>query len=278
MKLIDGRKIRNEILVDLKIRIKELPFTPVFCDVLVGNNPASVQYVKMKEMVAEDLGIKTHPAVFPENISTDDLVFEIQKISKIPNMSGLIIQLPLPPHIDTKRVLDSVPSEIDVDATSTEVSLKFYENNPVFIFPTASAVMEVFDSITFDFDGKRVVMVGHGVLVGRPVVHILKSQNILVEVVDNTTKNIESVLKTADVVISATGQAGLIKGGMLKEGVVLVDAGTSELDGGISGDIDRDSVENIASVLSPVPGGVGPVTVAMLMQNVVISAERKNIS
>lgn len=278
MEIVDGRKIRDEILERLKGRVLSLSFVPVFCDILVGSNPASLQYVRMKEKVAEGLGIKTHPAVFPENISTDDLIFEIQKISKVSNMSGLIVQLPLPAHIDTKRVLDSVPSEIDVDATSSEVSNKFYDNNPVFIFPTASAIIEILDSINLDFDGKNVVVVGQGVLVGKPVTHVLKNKNVTVSVIDNSTKEIESILKIADVVISATGKAGLIKGEMLKEGVVLVDAGTSELDGGISGDVDRSSVENIASVLSPVPGGVGPVTVAMLMQNVVISAERKNLS
>ncbi len=277
MQLIDGRKIRDEILAMLKTRIANLSFSPIFCDVLVGNNSESIQYVKMKERVAEGLGIKTHPAVFPENITTEELIIEIKKISEIPNMSGLIVQLPLPSHIDTQRVLDSVLTNIDVDAISTEISEKFYSNNPAFVFPTASAVLKILESLNLNLKEKKVVMVGQGMLVGKPVTHLLKNLGVSVAVVDSSTQNSVEIFKTADVLISAIGQAGMIKGEMLKDGVVLIDAGTSELNGGILGDVDQESVENIASALSPVPGGVGPVTVAMLMQNIVISAERKNL-
>lgn len=276
MQIIDGRKIRDNILNTLRNRISSLPFIPVFCDVLVGDNPASTQYVKMKEKIAESLGIKTYPAVFVETITTDELISEIKKIAGIPNMSGLIVQLPLPSHIDTKRVLDAVPQEIDVDSISSTATEKFYSNDPVFIFPTASAVMTILDSLNLNLSDKKVAMMGNGMLVGRPVAHLLKNRGIQVSSIDNSTSNLENILKEADVVITATGQAGLIKGSMLKQNVVLIDAGTSESNGGIGGDVDRDSVENIASILSPVPGGVGPVTVAMLMQNVVISAQRKS--
>jgi methylenetetrahydrofolate dehydrogenase (NADP+)/methenyltetrahydrofolate cyclohydrolase len=275
MQIIDGRKIRDQILVDLKSRIASLSFKPVFCDVLVGDNSASTQYVKMKEKTAEALGIKTYPAVFSESITTEDLITEIQKIAQVSNMSGLIIQLPLPSHIDTKRVLNSVPQEIDVDSISITSSEKFYSNEPVFVFPTAAAVMEIIDSLNININDKKIVMVGKGMLVGLPVAHLLKNKGASVFSIDSSTENLRDVLHDADLVISATGQAGLIKGEMLKQGVVIIDAGTSESNGGISGDVDRPSVENIASALSPVPGGVGPVTVAMLMQNVVISAERK---
>ncbi len=275
MQIIDGRKIRNDILIGLQARVARLPYTPVFCDVLVGDNPASLQYVKMKEQTAQSLGIKTHPAKFLENITTDELIAEIKKISEIPHMSGLIIQLPLPEHIDARRVLDAVPEAIDVDATSARVSEKFYTNEPIFIFPTASAVMAILETLGIDLITKNVVMVGQGMLVGKPVTHILQTHGVNVIIVDNSTPDTETILKNADVIISATGQAGLIEGEMLADGVVLIDAGASESNGGILGDVDRESVEHIASVLSPVPGGVGPVTVAMLMQNVVISAERK---
>lgn len=274
MQIIDGRKIRDEILGALKMRIAALPFAPIFCDVLVGNDPASLQYVQMKNRTAENVGIKTYPAMFPESITTDELIFEIKKISEIPHMAGLIVQLPLPEHIDTKRVLDSVPVSIDVDAISSDASEKFYANNPVFIFPTASAVIKILESLNLNLLEKKVVMVGQGMLVGKPVAHLLQNIGVSVSVIDTETQNKNELLKSADIIISATGEANLIKGDVLKGGVVLIDAGTSESNGGISGDVDRESVENIASVLSPVPGGVGPVTVAMLMQNVVISAEQ----
>lgn len=273
MQIIDGRKIRGEILAMLQTRIAALPFAPIFCDILVGNNPASLQYVQMKERTAQNIGIKTHPAIFPESITTEELISEIKKKSEIAHMAGLIVQLPLPEHIDTKRVLDSVPVSIDVDAISSIASEKFYANNSVFIFPTASAVMKVLESLNLNLSEKKVAMVGQGMLVGKPVAHLLRNAGVSVLVIDNSTQNKNEILKSVDIIISATGEANLIKGDMLKNGVVLIDAGTSESNGGISGDVDRESVENIASVLSPVPGGVGPVTVAMLMQNVVISAE-----
>lgn len=276
MHIIDGRKIRDGILGTLKARIAALAFVPVFCDVLVGDNPASAQYVRMKEKVAEDLGIKTHPAFFPETISTEELIVEIQKISDIPHMSGLIIQLPLPSHIDTQRVLNCVPVSLDVDAINAQTSNAFYSNTPVFIFPTAAAIMEILGTLDIDFMNKHVVVVGQGMLVGKPVAHLLHNLGVFVSAVDQSTENPHDVLSTADIVISATGRSGLITGDMLKPGVVLIDAGTSESNGGILGDVDRESVESVASVLSPVPGGVGPVTVAMLMQNVVISAEHKS--
>ena len=276
MHIIDGRKIRDSILDTLKNRIASLSFTPIFCDVLVGNDPASTQYVKMKVQVAESLGLKTHPAAFPESITTDELISEIKKIAEIPKMSGLIIQLPLPAHIDTKRVLDSVPEVIDVDSTSSSAAEKFYSGNPIFIFPTAAAVMSILDSLNIDFRDKVVAVVGKGMLVGNPVAYLLKNRGTILFSLDSSSSNIEDILKTADVVITATGQTGLIKGEALKQGVIVIDAGASESDGTIAGDVDKDSVAGIASTLSPVPGGVGPVTVAMLMQNVVISAERIN--
>ena len=276
MQLIDGRKIRDTILASLKDRIAALSHTALFCDVLVGNDPASAQYVSMKEKTAENIGIYTHHAAFPDTITTEELIAEIQKISQIQYMSGLIIQLPLPAHIDTKRVLDSVPASIDVDATSAETSEKFYANNPTYIFPTAAAVVEIIDSLGIDLAGKNVAMVGQGLLVGKPVSHILKNKGVNLSVADNSTTNLAEILANADIVLSATGQAGLIKSDMLKQDVILIDAGTSESNGAISGDVDQSDIEKVAGVFSPVPGGVGPVTVAMLMQNVVISAERKS--
>ena len=274
MQIIDGRKIRDGILATLQTRIASLPFMPLFCDVLVGDDSASAQYVVMKERVAKSIGIDTFEARFTHDISTEDLITEIKKIAKLPHMSGLIIQLPLPSHIETERVLNAVPLAIDVDATGALASKRVYENNPKFIFPTAAAILAVIDSLNMDMSDKNIVMIGRGILVGRPVSHALVQRGLNVTVIDHSTENSDEILATADVVISATGQAGLVHGEMLKKGVIVIDAGASESNGGISGDVNRESIEDVASVLSPVPGGVGPVTVAMLMNNVVIAAEQ----
>jgi methylenetetrahydrofolate dehydrogenase (NADP+)/methenyltetrahydrofolate cyclohydrolase len=274
MQIINGTKIRDEVLESLQKRVSALSAAPVFCDVLVGNDPASVQYVDMKIRAAERVGISTHKAEFPESISTESLVSEIKKIAQIPHIAGIIVQLPLPSHIDTKAVLNAIPAEYDVDALSDSISLDFYTSVPTFIPPTAAAVLTMIASLGIDMTDRNVVIAGRGMLVGKPVAHLLAVRGISVQNVDSETPEPWRLFRTADVLISAVGKPGLITGDMIKKDVVIIDAGTSEFNGAITGDVDVASVEKMAYALAPVPGGVGPVTVAMLMQNVVISAER----
>lgn len=274
MQIIDGRKIRDQILGDLFTRVQALPSTPVFCDVVVGESEASLQYVRMKERIARSLGIEVLSANYPETITTEELVAEILRISATPRMAGLIVQLPLPAHINIQEVLDAVPVSIDVDAIGREATNLFYADQPQFIFPTAAAILTVLDTLKLDLSGKHIVVLGKGILVGKPVAHLLTRRGFRVTSVDSSTPNPERLIADADVLISGIGVANFVKGSMLKSGVVVIDAGTSEAGDAISGDVETESVANVASVVSPVPGGVGPVTVAMLMKNVVISAER----
>lgn len=277
MQIIDGRKIRDQILGDLFARVQALPSAPVFCDVLVGESEASLQYVRMKERIARSLGIDVLPAVYPESITTEELVAEIRRISATPRMAGLIVQLPLPAHINTGDVLDAVPPSIDVDAIGREATNLFYSDQPKFIFPTAAAIISILDSQHLDLNGKHIVVLGKGILVGKPVAHLLNRRGLRVTSVDSSTPNPERLIADADVLISGIGVANFVKGSMLKKDVVVIDAGTSEAGDAISGDVETESVAGIASVVSPVPGGVGPVTVAMLMKNVVMSAEKKGL-
>ncbi len=274
MQIIDGRKIRDQILGDLFARVQALPATPIFCDVLVGDNETSSQYVRMKERIAHSLGIDVLPASYPESITTEDLVVEIKRIAAVPRMAGLIVQLPLPEHINTQEVLDAVPVSIDVDAIGHEAASRFYADQPEFVFPTAAAILAVLDTLKTDLSSKHIVVLGHGVLVGKPVAHLLTRRGLRVTSVDSSTANPERIFADADILICGIGVANFIKGPMLKPGVVVIDAGTSEAGDSITGDVDSASLSETASILSPVPGGVGPVTVAMLMKNVVISAER----
>lgn len=274
MQIIDGRKIRDGILAQLKSRVAALEFAPVFCDVIAGDDPASLQYVRMKERTAEALGIRTVPGIFPATITTEELVAEIQKIATTPEMAGLIVQLPLPASIDSRAVLDAVPNNLDVDAVGSETAEAFYSGNPIFSFPAAQAVLAVLDSLNLDLSQKNITVVGQGMLVGKPVTHLLRSRGFSINIVDSDTKNPEAFFRSADILITGVGKGHFITGDMIKEGAVIIDAGTSESNGGVVGDVDSESVSAKAGFLSPVPGGVGPVTVAMLMQNVVISAER----
>jgi methylenetetrahydrofolate dehydrogenase (NADP+)/methenyltetrahydrofolate cyclohydrolase len=271
--IIDGRKIRDEILREVEKGIKALPFVPVFCDVLVGDDPVSAQYVRMKAKTAISVGAQFHEAFFPESITTENLVEEIKKLNSIPHMCGIIVQLPLPAHIDRTLVVNAIAPHLDVDCLGEKASELFYaDNNPVG-FPTALACMKVLDSIESDLTTKNIVVVGRGTLVGKPVAHLLQARNVAITVIHSTTENPDVILKDADVIISGIGRGKFITGDKIKKGVIVIDAGTSEDNGGVVGDVDLPSVEPVASYVSPTPGGVGPVTVAMLLNNVLHVAQ-----
>lgn len=274
MELLNGRKLRDELLVQLKQQVEALSFTPVFCDVLVGENKVSAQYVRMKEHVAESLGIEVLQAQFSESITTDDLVREIESISKTKNLCGLIVQLPLPAHIDTEKVVNTIPSAIDVDVLGKENRDLFYKGSAPFIFPTAGAILTLLESLPFSYKEKSIVVIGEGELVGRPVTQLLKLEGAVVTSVDINTQDREKKIQEADIIISAAGSPKFLIGEMVKKDVVVIDAGTSEDGGVVVGDGDYDSLQEKVSYLAPVPGGVGPLTTALLMHNVIQAAYR----
>jgi len=276
MILIDGRKISNDILQSVRTEVEKLSFVPVFCDVLVGDDFASKKYVEMKAKKAESVGLKFHSANFDVSITTEDLVSEIEKINKIENMCGVIVQLPLPAHIDEQKVLDAINPDLDVDALGGIVSDKFYKGEESLCLPTALACMHILDSLHLDLSDKKIVVLGQGKLVGKPVTQILRSRGLEPETIDSDTPNQETILQNADIIISGIGKGSYIKRDMVKDGVVIIDAGTSESGAGLVGDVDLESVKNVASYVSPVPGGVGPVTIAMLFRNVLEVAQRRN--
>jgi methylenetetrahydrofolate dehydrogenase (NADP+)/methenyltetrahydrofolate cyclohydrolase len=268
MHIINGKKLASAISAETKEEISKLDFVPLFCDVLVGNDPASLQYVKMKAKTAESAGIKFHNANFPASINTDELIKEIQLLNKIPKMCGIIVQLPLPEHLGRQAVLDAIDSHLDVDCLGSIASEKFYNGKNNVGFPTALACMAILDSLNLDLSQKNIVALGQGLLVGKPVAALLKFRGLNPTIITKTTPNKEDLIKKADIIISGIGHGKHITGDMVKEGVVLIDAGTSESNGAIVGDVDLESVKDVASYVSPVPGGVGPVTVAMLLRNV----------
>jgi methylenetetrahydrofolate dehydrogenase (NADP+)/methenyltetrahydrofolate cyclohydrolase len=277
MQNLEGKKIAAEILEEVKSEVAKLPFMPVFCDVLVGEDPASAQYVKMKARAAEKIGIKFREANYLSSISTEDLIFEIKEIGQEQNMCGLIVQLPLPASVDKQAILDAIDSKIDVDCTGKINTELFYQGKAFVEFPTAAAVMKLLDSSGQDLKNKNIAVLGFGQLVGRPVSFLLEQRGCRVNVIRSKTENADELIKNADVVISAVGKPKLITGHKIKAGAIVIDAGTSEGDkGGVFGDVDFESVKDIAGFISPVPGGVGPVTVAMLLLNVLKVAKILN--
>lgn len=275
MEIIDGRKIAKEILEGIKDEVEKLNFQPVFCDILVGDDVVSLQYVHMKKRAAERLGIRFHEAFFPSSITNEELLREIDILNKIPNMCGIIVQLPLPVHLDKKKILDAISPTLDVDCLGEERSRKFYEEADLsLVFPTALACFTILESVNLDFKNKNVVVLGQGELVGKPVSQLLFYKGYNVVSLNSSTEDKEAILKNADIIISGIGKGKFITGDMVKSGVVIIDAGTSESGSGVVGDVDLESVQDIASYVSPVPGGVGPVTVAMLFKNVLEVAKR----
>lgn len=273
MILIDGKKIRKEILSKVKKEVAKLPFVPVFCDILVGENPMSMQYANMKAKTAMSVGIRFHKASFPSTITTEELVKEIKILNKVENMCGIIIQLPLPPSINSRIVLDTITPHLDVDFLGGIASKLFYSGNAKRGFPTALACVAILNSLNLSLKNKKIVVLGQGDLVGKPVTALLRFKGVNPVVLRSKTENKENLIKEADIIISGIGKGRYIKGNMIKKDVILIDAGTSEGSSGIMGDVDLESVMNIANFVSPVPGGVGPVTVAILLENVLYVAK-----
>jgi methylenetetrahydrofolate dehydrogenase (NADP+)/methenyltetrahydrofolate cyclohydrolase len=191
-------------------------------------------------------------------------------------MCGIIVQLPLPPHIDRQKVFDAIAPELDVDCLGRAASEKFYSGDTAIGFPTALSCMVLLDSLKIDLKNKKITVLGQGMLVGRPVTALLRFRGLVPGIVDINTpaKEKTDLIKNADILISGMGAGKTITGDMVKPGVVIIDAGTSESEGGIVGDVDLESVRDVASFVSPVPGGVGPVTVALLLKNVLTVAKK----
>ena len=273
-KLIDGKKIAREILDGLKEEVSKLSFKPLFCDILIGDDAVSESYVRIKGRQAESVGIGFLLKQLETTCTTETVIAEIKKIQEQPNLCGLIVQLPLPPSLNKEQILTAINPKIDVDCLGKENLTCFYSNNLKIIPPTAAAIVYLLENLDLDLFKRNILVVGQGELVGKPVSHLLKNKGYNVVVADQKTADLKAKTIKADVIISATGQPNLITGGMIKTNAVVIDAGTAESESGIVGDVETDSVGLVASLVSPVPGGVGPVTVAMLLRNVVEAAKR----
>src|SRR6185503_1944231 len=224
---------------------------------------------------AEEIGVEFWLKQYPKEVTTESLIKTIRELEAEPRLCGLIIQLPLPEHIDKKAVIDAIDPKLDVDCIGRENSREFYEGRARLVPPTAAAVVHLLQSLPTDLKEKKVLVIGQGQLVGMPVTHLLKAYGHHVITADKDTADLSVVSKDADVIISGTGKPGLITADLIKEGAIIIDAGTAESDGGIAGDVDFESVKDKASFISPVPGGVGPVTVSKLLENVVLVAKSK---
>ena len=272
--LIDGKEISSQILEQLKIELKNISFAPKLIDVMVGEDPVVETYVKIKSKRAAEIGVDFEIKRLPKSITQEQLEKEVTALNSTKNLCGLIIQLPLPERMDKQKVIDKIDPNFDVDVITSTSLGRLFTGRQFFTPATAAAIMRIIDFHKIDLEGKSVLVVGAGDLVGKPVTFLLMQRQATVTVANASTKNLAELGKQADILISGTGVPNLIKADMVKQGAVIIDAGTAESAGGIGGDVDFESVSKIASLISPVPGGVGPVTVAMLLYNTVVNAKR----
>lgn len=280
---IDGRALAEQLNLQTRRRLAKLPFRPLLVDVLIGDDPASLSYVKIKQRTALECGMDFELCHLPATVATMDVTDAITALGKREAVCGLIVQLPLPDHLDQMSILNAIPPSIDVDVLNAQSAAKFYNQagaagELVMVPPTAGAIMHILDSLPENWDDKQFVVVGRGELVGKPVAHLLEARGYMVDVVHTQTTHPAELLIQADCIILGLGKPNFLKGSQIREGVTVIDAGTSESGGTITGDADYPSVAPKAQFITPVPGGVGPLTVAKLIENVVLVAEHSVLS
>lgn len=278
MVLLDGKKLSEKMLRELKDEIRGFPRRLCLAVMVVGSNPVVQKFIEQKKKSAESIGILVRVYPFPETITTNELRKALSRIVHEKKNSGVIVQLPLPEHINTQYILNAVTPEKDVDVLSARALGNFVVGKNVIFPPVAGAVKAFFDAYGISYRNKYVVVAGAGSLVGRPVLLWLFNERVTLGVIRSVTERPEEFLRKADIIISGVGKPAFITGDMVREGTVVIDAGTSESAGKVVGDVDVPSVSQKASFITPVPGGVGPVTVAVLLKNLVtlaIGGDRK---
>ncbi|MBU4299148.1 bifunctional 5,10-methylenetetrahydrofolate dehydrogenase/5,10-methenyltetrahydrofolate cyclohydrolase [Patescibacteria group bacterium] len=269
MKILDGKKLSEEILNNLKKEIKKSNLKLRLAVVQVGENPVSKVYIDHKRKAAERIGLSFKLFQFDEKIGAGELKREIEKIVSETENSGVIIQLPLPKGIFPDEFLNLIPEEKDVDVLSEKSLGKFYQGTSKILPPIVDGILSLLKNYKIKIKGRDVVLVGAGRLVGLPMAVQLLREKATISVLNEFTKVPAYFTKKADILISGVGKPNLIKGNMVKKGVVVIDAGTTKLKGKLLGDVDFKSVAKKASYIAPVPGGVGPMTVACLLENLV---------
>jgi len=274
MKILDGKVISQKILDEISSKVERIAMdgqkVPRLDLILVGDDFASVKYVQIKEQKAKELGIDCQAHHLEQNCTTDEVVNLVKTLNAFDEVDGFMVQLPLPSHIDTNAVLESIEPRKDVDGLTSVNLGRLFQNDPKAIPPaTAVGIMKLLDEYKIDVFGKKVVILGASNIVGVPLSAILLRRDATVTICNSKTANIQEVAKTADILISATGVPLLVNSGFLKNGVVVIDVGSNKhpKTGKLVGDVDWEDIQGIPSYITPVPGGVGPMTVASLMLN-----------
>lgn len=281
MNILDGKKCSQEILDKIKEKVDNLKNSnkrvPGLAVIIVGNNPASKIYVNSKVKACEKVGFYSKTIFLDENISQAELLENIQALNNDKNIDGILVQLPLPKHLNEDEICNTIDTSKDVDGFKAENLGKVMLGKEDEMVPcTPQGIMYLLDSIKdINLYGMNGVVIGRSNIVGKPISSLLINRGVTTTVCNSRTKNIEDVLRNADIIVAALGKPKFLKENMVKEGAIIIDVGINRVDGKLCGDVDFENVSKLASFITPVPGGVGPMTIAMLLNNTLRAYDKR---
>ncbi len=279
MNLIDGRKVATELQAEMKREVKQLKneqnLIPGLATILIGDEPASRIYVSMKTKACDNIGIYHEEHTFPEDVGEDEVIRVIRQLNDASKIHGILVQLPLSPHLNERKILNTVSPKKDVDGFHPiNMGNLFIGVGTETLVPcTPAGIMILLERVGVDIEGKHAVIVGRSSIVGKPVALMLLARHATVTICHSKTGDLGEYTRRADILVVAVGMAKLITKDMVKEGAVVIDVGINRIDGKLCGDVDFEGVRKKASAITPVPGGVGPMTIAMLMRNTITAAK-----
>ena len=277
--IMDGKqiaaKVRGEIAAECAELVKK-GIVPGLAVIIVGDDPASKVYVRNKKKACEALGIISEEYALPESTTEKELLGLIDTLNAKKSINGILCQLPLPHHLDEKRIINAISPEKDVDAFHPVNVGRIMIGDYDFVPCTPAGIMEMLAYENIETEGKRCVVIGRSNIVGKPMAMLLLHKNGTVTICHSRTKNLKEICLGADILVAAVGKAKFVTADMVKEGAVVIDVGMNRENGRLCGDVDFEAVKDKASAITPVPGGVGPMTIAMLMQNTLTAAKRQN--
>lgn len=266
--ILDGKKFAKKITERLKEKIKTYEKKPKLAVMVVGNNPASLIYVGNKQKKAEEIGLASIVIPLPENVTEENILEQIYILNEDDDINGIMIQLPLPEHINKKRILEAVNPVKDADGFTAYNAGRLALGYDCYARPcTPKGIIKLLEEYNIDIEGKNVVIAGRSLIVGKPLSYMFEQKNATVTLIHSKTKNPGEIMRNADILVSATGKVNFVTADKVKKDAVVIDVGINRTEKGITGDVDYENVAPLASYITPVPGGIGPITVAMLMEN-----------
>jgi methylenetetrahydrofolate dehydrogenase (NADP+)/methenyltetrahydrofolate cyclohydrolase len=271
MAIIDGKKVSSQIIEHIASEVKSLKLktekSPGLAVILVGDDPASAVYVRNKNKTCTNIGFQSFENILPSDTSELKLLNLIDELNNNEHINGILVQLPLPKHISSHKILEAIKPEKDVDGFHLQNVGRLVTGNPSFIPCTPAGIIRLLDYYSVDLEGKNAVVLGRSNIVGKPVAFLLLEKNATVTICHSRTKDLSKITRQADVLIAAIGKPNFVTADMVKDGSVIIDVGINRVEGKLVGDVDYQVVSQKVSLITPVPGGVGPMTIAMLMAN-----------